>query len=234
MLKNTILICLIVLAGKIFAQSGPEDINDKDYTANRYTDTTINGWKVRVNTRLIEDHRLITTKAEDILQTELQAIEKRLPTQVMPYLNETPIWLEFNTPDNQPIQYHVSAKWLAMNFYDTKKESSIEIVVPDYASMPHDSLPLLRMFSYAYMHGVLGTQNKEIEDVYKNAKDKKIYLTTVDGEQIFPFKSRTDYFVSISTAYFGDVAYAPYNRKKLKEMDPKGYELVEKLWKVKE
>jgi hypothetical protein len=233
-MRKIIFICILLLAPKFYAQPVPGIMYDTEKNGESYTDTSIDGWKVKVNVHLLEDHKLITAKAESILQTELQAIEKVLPSQAMPYLKEMPIWLEFMTPDNQPIQYHNSAKWLSTHGYDPKKESALEIVVTDYASMPHDSLPILRLMCYAYQHRVLGLGNQEIQDVYKNAQDSRIYLVTAGTRKFFPFKSRLDYFASISTAYFGEVAYAPYNRKKLKEMDPRGYELVEKLWKVKE
>ena len=227
-MKNTVLICLIVLVGKVYAQ-----YDGASYSSERYADTLLGGWKIKVNTRLVQDHRLITTKAEWLLATELGSIEKILPSGSIPYLKEMPIWLEFTTPNGHPMQYHRAADWLKKNNYDPNKESALEITVIDYANMEHDSLPLLRLIAYAYMERVLGMKNQEIDEAYKHAKASDLYVTIAGRRKIFSFVSAGDYFASLSAAYFGQLSYEPYNRKKLKETDPRGYELVEKMWKVK-
>ena len=227
-MKNTILICLLFFSAKVFAQT-----DEANYKTEQYTDTLLGGWKVKVNTRLNQDHRLITTKAERLLATELGSIEKLLPPESIPYLKEMPIWLEFITPNGHPMQYHLSANWLKKHDYDPKKESALEITVIEYANIQHDSLPLLHLIAYAYMERVIGLKNQEIEETYKHAKASDLYVTVAGRRKIFSFVSAGDYFASISAAYFGMLSYEPYNRQKLKEIDPRGYELVEKMWKVK-
>src|ERR1041384_2715955 len=75
--------------------------------SEQYQDSSIGGWKIKVNRKLLESHRLITTKAEGILQEELSSIEKLLPAESIPYLKEMAIWLEFSSSNTKSIQYHL-------------------------------------------------------------------------------------------------------------------------------
>ena len=194
-----------------------------------YADTLIGGWKIKINSKLTSDHHLMTTKALGTLTTELAAIEKKLPAESLPYLKEMNIWLEFSTPNNIPVQYHRSAQALAQNGYDIHKESSLEVVAIDYQNLEHESLPLLGPIAGAYHDRVLGANNRQIASGFEHAKESKIYGDST-AKDSFAMKGEFQYFVALSSAYFGEIEMPPFNRSKLKSMDPDGYKLVEKMW----
>jgi hypothetical protein len=164
----------------------------------------------------------------------MSQIEKLLPAQSIPYLKEMPIWFEFANKNGLNLQFHNSAEWLSHHGWDPRKESSIEILVTDYASMPHDSLPLLYLLCRAYHNRVLGDKNSDIKETYDHAKTIQGYLIKYGKKKWFPFRRDLEYFGTISAAYFGGkLSVPPYNKEQLKQIDPNGYALVEKLWKIK-
>jgi hypothetical protein len=203
-------------------------------SSNHYTDTTIRGWKVYVNSTL-DRHPSVVANAYSVLNDELDTIEARLPASAVTELKTVPIWFEYYTRNDKILHYYFeSADKLSEKNLDPRKEGSIEAQMEDYVNMPHDSVPLVKWFAYAYHQQVLGPHNMEIIRAFQHAKASGAYETQMYNREYFPLANARDYFAILSAAYFaGKLSYAPFNKENLKKLDPQGYALIEKMWKVK-
>ena len=231
-----ILVAGLFASGNAFAQTPTPQ--SKDSTRHRPGGAfvkQIRGWKVH-NDPSMKGHRILAEKADSTLNFELGVIEQRIPASVIGELKEIPIWLSLNSHSGKVLHlYQSAANWAKSHpDLDPRMEGYIEIQAPDYVNMPHDSLPLQKWMAYAYHQQSLGMHNQQVAEAFQHAKSSRIYRVQINEQQHFPFKSSHDYFAVLSEAYFGGpLSYAPFDKARLKQMDPQGYEMIEKLWKVK-
>ena len=104
-------------------------------------------------------------------------------------------------------------------------------------------------FSHAYHHKCTqdGYKNKEIMECYEQAMKDKLYdWVRVHGPQgpmakAYACSNAMEYFAELSAAFLGqpdmhsDEEYNkwyPFNRRQIREHDPRAYELLKKMWKV--
>lgn len=119
---------------------------------------------------------------------------------------------------------------------------------------------LLHEFSHAYHHKGCagGYENKEILDCYEAAMKEGLYESVrVHGSQgptakAYACTNAMEYFAELSTAFLGGIPskqkerdnaengegdeefnkWYPFNRKHIREHDPRAYEMLKKMWKV--
>jgi hypothetical protein len=53
-------------------------------------------------------------------------------------------------------------------------------------------------------------------------------------QNAYALVNQLDYFAELSCMYFVGCQYQPFNRKELRAYDPIGYEMIQKMWRVKE
>jgi hypothetical protein len=209
--------------------------SSKSDTTNDYADTTIHGWKVHINASVVA-HPTAFSQTCSLLDKELGAIEEVIPKSALPDLKAIPLWIDYIVPLNTIFKCYVETPdQLIEQGLNPQKAGGVGFQVTEYLNMPHDSLPLLKWLSFTYQYQVLGADNKEIARCFEHAKESGIYVVWVYGRPYFPYGNEVDYFASLSGAYFaGRLTYPPYNKEKLKIFDPVGYEMIEKMWKVRE
>ena len=198
------------------------------FTGGQYSESTVHGWKVHLSTVLKADTKL-SHETDSSLAYELGKIEQALPAHALEKIKQVEIWVELKSKNNVPIQYHTSADWLRESGDNPEKAKDIEFQAMDYATQDHDSLPLLWYFATAYEHRELGFNNPQVTAAFAHAE----HIEDYSSSGTFPFNDANIYFVALSTAYFGAYSNEPYNRTRLKKIDPRGYEMVEKAWNVK-
>ena len=108
---------------------------------------------------------------------------------------------------------------------------------------------MVHELSHAYHHRMLpdGYDNKEVKDCYEAAMKEGLYdLVRVHGVQgptskAYAASNCMEYFAELSTAFLGGTnekeeynKWFPFNRKQIKEHDPRAYEMLKKVWKVDE
>jgi hypothetical protein len=225
---NKLLIAIVTLSGVIPCSSSYAATSD---TSGRYMDTTIRGWKVYVSTEIYNP--LLVSRAYDTLDQELGAIQAVLPPQALSKLMLVSIWLDYTVPPNTVSYYYFeSSDKLKEEGRDLRKEGSIGTQIVDYVNASHDSLPLLKWFAYAYLYRELGLNNFKIIPAFEKAQQSGIYDVRFRNRVMI--RDEMDYFAILSEAYFaGKLSYPPYDREKLKEVDPDGYNMVEKMWGIK-
>lgn len=208
------------------------------WESNKYSDSTIYGWKIKINNNVIADNNSLDAKCTALMMIELKMAEQIFPSAALPYLREIPIWVEMRTPNNQPIQYHRDRTWLSQNGYDPAKANSIELTAPEYINnSKSDSSQIIRALISGYYTRMVGNNNPQLQIAYSNARSNDNYnLTTIKNgvtKNVFSFTTPYDYYLGLSAAYFNISRTKPRSREELKAIDPMGYDKIEILWRVK-
>lgn len=172
-----------------------------------------------------------------LLKTKLKEITEIVPPEPLSILQKIPIWVEWNNPDFPCCCYHPDRKWLEQNGYNVDKENSVEICNPtNFVKWVTEDQPMmiLHELAHGYHDIVLGYEDKYIESCYRNAMTHDLYRSVLyhRGQklQAYAAKNSIEYFAELTEAYFGKNDYYPFTRDELKEYDPKGYEMMQRIW----
>lgn len=230
-MRSSILIAVLLITSICFGQ-------DSDWKNNKYSDTTLHGWKVKVNSNVNNVNDSIYSKCVTLLSTQLQNAAQTFPAASLSHLRSIPIWLELKTANNQPIQYHRNRKWLIKYGYDPSKEDAIELTAREYLNISAtDSTHLYWMLFMGYFYRIIGNNNPQLNFAYRNAKSNSNYNTIVmnDGvsKKVFSFGTAYDYYLALSAAYFNISRSRPKTRDELKAIDSVGYDKIQVLWRIK-
>lgn len=107
---------------------------------------------------------------------------------------------------------------------------------------------MIHELSHAYHFKVLpdGYDNAEIQECYEAAMRDGLYdCVQVHGSQgptarAYACENCMEYFAELSTAFLGGKSdeeynkWYPFNRKQIKEHDPRAYALLKKVWNVED
>ncbi|HEY6171527.1 MAG TPA: hypothetical protein VIX80_04620 [Candidatus Kapabacteria bacterium] len=208
------------------------------WESNRYTDTTIYGWKIKANTNVIAADNSLHAKCITLLTTQLNKAQQVFPPSALPYLREMPIWLEMETPNNVHIQYHHNRAWLSEHGYDPAKANSIELTATEFVQYSQiDTNQIMGILIPGYYTRIVGNNNPQLLLAYNNARSNDNYNSVImkDGKSksIFSFGTAYDYYLALSASYFNISRSKPKTREELKAIDPIGYDKIEILWRVK-
>lgn len=204
----------------------------------RYDERRIEGWSVRVNHRLLADEGL-SRETLRLLADHLYRITRAVPAAPLAKLREVPIWVELAHPKHPCMCYHPSAGWLRDNQMNPAKARGVELSnAKNFLAWTHDQpWMVLHELAHAYHDRVLGFDNEHVRDGYRAAKESKGYerVLHVNGRKVrhYALTNPQEYFAEATEAYFGTNDMYPFVRGELKEHDPRGFELMEKLWEVR-
>lgn len=205
-------------------------------TAADYEVTTIRGWTVHVEKSLDTYPR--KAEALALLDKKLGEVETLVPPAALPTLKEVPIWMSRNVTPGAC--YHPSAGWLKDNGRVVEMERSIELQnVDNFIDWsPTQPLMMLHELSHAWQHRTQpqGYDNADIKAAYDAAKAsgkyEKVRHANGKEQRHYALTNPMEYFAECSEAYFGRNDFQPFDRAELKEFDPTGYAMVEKVWKI--
>ena len=97
---------------------------------------------------------------------------------------------------------------------------------------------LFHSLANAYHLGQWPEREPAIYDAWEHAKEANLYqnVRNVETKEIVPtafaLRNQLAYFGELSCMYFYKCEYEPANRKQLREYDPVGYEMIERMWNV--
>lgn len=147
--------------------------------------------------------------------------------------------------------FHPDKEWLVENGLCPDKAKCIEINDgTGYKKDIHYWGPggvMIHELSHAYHNRMLneGYSNKEIQECYNLAMKEGLYeCVKVHGPQgptakAYACTNCMEYFAELSTAFLGGTdddaefnKWYPFNRKQIKEHDPRAYNLLARLWKI--
>jgi hypothetical protein len=236
-MKPCITACLLILAGANAAHSA-----EPPMVAGRQT-RQIKGWTVFISDELLEKEKIQTTRALELLTTQLAEIVRVVPASALAELRKVPLWISPEYAGTEPrAEYHPSAVWLLLHKRNPAMATAVEftnvrIFERETRRMPNFALHEL---AHAYHDRVLdkGFENVEIKAAYKRAKSGGLYDRVEqrfgDGRsanvRAYAITNQQEYFAECTEAFFSTNDFFPFTQGELARHDPAMFELLKKLW----
>ncbi len=210
---------------------------DPRLAVSGYQDRTIAGWPVRISDKLIRDQNAATQRALELLKEQLEVITTLLPADVLAQLQSVPIWMSPEYKGVRPTaEYHPDVGWLRKvgrrpELAQCVELTNIDIFEKEYHRMP---MMILHELAHAYHHQVLGFDDPRIKAAYErvaaNGSYDSVQRNNGKVERAYGMNNHKEYFAESSEAFFGTNDFYPFNRKQLKQHDPKMDKLLSELW----
>jgi hypothetical protein len=235
--------------------TGEIDPTPLDTTDKKYKKTYIGGWPVKCEACWHGNDQDVKKQ----LERDMNIAGSCFPTEARKLLKkDTYIWVNRSLtygPAACPevgsgLCFHPDPNWLVENGCHAEKGKCVELYdIVEYCETSEHWGPggvLIHELSHAYHNKFLpeGYDNPEIEACYQAAMKEGLYdCVRVHGTQgpearAYACQDAMEYFAELSTAFLGgldDTEYNkwyPFNRKQLKEHDPRAYELLKRVWKI--
>jgi len=248
-MKKSLIVLLVALAwaaGPLAGRSAdapalkPADRKTSYDPTDQYETRRLEGWKILVNKRLLtDDNRALREKTLRMLGDQLFQITRVVPEEALGKLRKIPIWVELKEPHHPCMCYHPDAKWLRGHDMNPEKAGAVELANArnfDSWTLPQPWM-VLHELAHGYHHQVLGFDNAEVQACYDAAVSAKLYdsVLNVRGGKTrhYALNNAKEYFAEMTEAYFGTNDFYPFVRGELKKVDPRMYDLLEKVWGVR-
>jgi hypothetical protein len=206
-----------------------------------YAEQAVEGWKVLVNRALLADDRqALRERTIKVLAEHLFRISRVVPTVSLEKLREVPIWIEQAHPRHPCLCYHASPDWLREHDMNPQKAGAVEIAnCANFLTWTiNQPWMVLHELAHAFHHRVVGHNHAELKMAYRQALESKAYdsVLHIRGERRrhYALNNDQEYFAEATEAYFGTNDFYPFVRAELKQHDPQVYQLIERLWLVRE
>jgi len=218
-----------------------------DKNPNGYERRDVEGFTVFVGMSVLQQpHDGFQRAPITALERELNDLKRILHPKIVGILQSIPIWVEWDmrdriSPGAIARYYGGSADTWKKAGGDPRKANNVEILtMRALASIRRPGTPLqqiviLHEMAHAVHHRLLGWDNPELEAIYQQAMDRKLYDKVNDrfgGRG--PAYARTnaaEYFAEVSCAYLDSCNYFPFNHEQLRGHDPSAFKFVERVWK---
>lgn len=234
-LATTVLVTCVVVTWSAGDESPAWDPID------RYAVAQVEGWKVLVHKDLdVADRHTLRADVLRLLTDHLYRVTRAVPPTALEKLRRIPIWIEVAHPRHPCMCYHPSPIWLATHGMNPKKAGAVEIANCKNFLTWTQQQPwmVLHELAHGYHHLTLGDGNAEVKAAYQAAVESKAYESVlhINGrkERHYALTNDKEYFAEASEAYFGTNDFFPFVRAELKQHDPRGFAMIEKVWGVKE
>ncbi len=241
----------IVTAQEAVVDKAPLDTSNK-----YYEEAVLGGWPVFVEPNWHGGNK----ELEERIAKDLENAARCIPEHAREFLrSNTPIYINRSQcygPAACPtvgrgMCFHPGSDWLIECGMNPKKGDCVEMY--DAAGYLDDCClwgcggVLIHELSHAYHHKYPenGFENADILKCYEQAMKDKLYeCVRVHGTQgptakAYACENQMEYFAELSAAFLGGVdpkeefnKWYPFNRKQIKEHDPRAYALLQRIWKV--
>jgi len=204
-----------------------------------HTTRTVEGWKVRVDDRLLHGPDAeLGQRALHLLDDCLYEITLEMQADRLHRLQQVPIWLDRTHGNLTSMQYHPNPAWLSDHGYSTNLAKCVHIPNAALFASPRDHFrqpwAVLHELAHAYHDQVLGFDDPEIKAAWQRFKDGGRYesVLQIDGrmEKHYGLTDCKEFFAEMSEAYFGMNDFFPFNRAELKRAEPELFSLLLKIW----
>lgn len=218
-----------------------------DFTKRLYVVGKAGKLTVQVEKQLMADEPEIAKKALARLDEKLAEAFKAVPKPAQPDLRKLRFFLMYGTKAkdggrNNGLEYFRKNSPKFHKHLDPKWENCIVIYCAENYVQITDFWALKALvheFAHAHQleHGP--EEIPIIRQAWENATKLGLYRKVKDNEgkeieKAYASVNHLEYFAELSCMYFVGCNYQPFNRKELKEYDPTGYAMVQKMWGVKD
>jgi hypothetical protein len=202
-----------------------------------YETRSIEGWTVHIREDLWREQKEATTRALELLQSQLRQIIRVVPGPALARIRTVPLWLTPPIPGvGQTAEYHPDAGWLRANGRDPAMAKGVQFTNIPIFEKENRRMPffVLHELAHAYHDQILGFDNPEIIQAYRNAIASKSYdaVRRWDGQIVraYAMTNEKEYFAESAEALFGTNDFFPTNRAELEKHDPAMAKLLERVW----
>jgi hypothetical protein len=240
-MKRCAVVLLAALAADGLVSPGHSETPKPAYEPNdRYETREMEGWKVLIDKRLLADEqRELRERTLRILGDQLFQLTRVVPEPALGKLRKITIWVELNEPHHPCMAYHPDAGWLREHGMNPDKARCVELAnARNFNSWTlQQPWMVLHELAHGYHHQVLGFENAEVRACYDAAVSAKLYdsVLNVRGgkSRHYALNNAKEYFAEMTEAYFGTNDFYPFVRAELKRVDPRMYDLLEKVWGIR-
>jgi len=211
-----------------------------------YERRNLEGFTVYVNRQVLSHNADgFGRRPLDVLERELGDLKRILVPKIVAVLQEVPVWAEWDDSEKErpgvlARYFYGRAEDLSKFGVDPRKLNCIEVLsLRRLAEIRRPGTALqqiiiLHEMAHAVQHRVLGMQNLELDTIYQQAMERKLYQQVNDrfgrSGKAYASTAAAEYFAELSCAYLDSCNYFPFNNEQLKGYDPEGYKFVERVW----
>jgi hypothetical protein len=222
----------------------PKFVNYRE-PKREYVERAAGGWKVFLESELVDEHAELADAALHRLDTKLGELLRLLPEHSHARLRQLPIYLLLGKEakaggrDNGAEYFQHNAPEFH-EFLDPHWGSSLVIYsARNYVWLDDDWAlrVLIHEFGHAWQLEQWPEKQPDILAAWQNAVDQKLYegVKDLQGgriERAYAVTNQLEYFAELSCAYFFRGEYEPFDREALREHDPMGFAMLEKMWGI--
>ena len=237
-----VLVVVALCASAAAGQTGsPGKGPKKDDAPAGYKKDDLRGFTLYLSSEVLAEDRSSTLarKPLEALERELIVVENVIPADKLKHLKAVPIWVEWD--EEKDLGSGRKGRAVAV-FYgghqanllspnkDQRKLNAVTIMSLKLLTAEHqpktDSGRCVTLHELAHaFHFFVHRNSPLIQQTYRQAMERKLY-----DPELYVATNDREYFAEITCAYLDRLDYHPRNREELKKHDPKGYELMEKVW----
>ena len=212
---------------------------EKPAIPTAHTTRDLEGWKVRVDQRLLEgEAKPIGDRALKLLGAKLVAITVVVPEKALAKLRAVTIELDLDYGGLTSMQYHPSAGWLKDNGYSEELAKCVHIPKVEGFLSPSENhrMPwvVLHELAHAYHDQVLGFEEPRVLAAWKKFKESGKYksVLTSPGHQRehYGLTDQKEFFAEMTESYFGSNDFYPFVTGELKQAEPAIFALMAEIW----
>lgn len=227
------------------AGQSPAPKKKKDDVPAGYRKLVLEGFTLYYSDQVHQEDRASKLKRAPLeaLETELQLVSaafKNLPADKLKKIKSVPIWVEWDEKlalGNGRVGGAVAVflgghqAGLMPRGDDPVKANAVTILSLRSLAAEHqpgtDSgrCVTLHELAHAFHFHVVGIDNPQVRETYRQAMERKLY-----DPALYVATNEHEYFAELSCCYLKKLDYFPRTRDELKKHDPKGYELMHKVW----
>jgi Mlc titration factor MtfA (ptsG expression regulator) len=220
----------------------PVDFNHppRDYVTHR-----IQGWDVLVEKQLADEAPELAKRALARLEKKLGEAVAVLPAAALPDLRRLNVFLLYGPEANaggrkEGLEYFRADAAEHQDWLDPRMARSVVIWSASNYSKISESWALKSLvheFGHAQHLEHWPEDRADIFDTWDRAMKAGLFQVVREEDRDthnpnYAARNHLEYFAELTAIYFVGAHYFPYDRARLKDYDPAGYALLERLWGV--
>ena len=199
-----------------------------------YTETRMEGWTVRVSSRLVAQPELDRLVRLEI-GGQLARVRRQLPAAAVDRLTNVVFWLELDGPVAGGC-HHPSRGWLVENGFNPDKAGGIEFGNARHALDWVRDQPCMALheLAHAYHFQVLGFGDPRPRALYEAARASGRYESVRKAhgkrQRHYALSNEKEFFAEMTESYFGVNDFFPFVYAELEDADPATARGIAELW----
>jgi hypothetical protein len=225
-----------------FAPAKPVNFREPERS---YVATNLNGWTLHLEQELVDRQPVLAQRAARRLAAKLAGVMDLLSPRAQGVLRRLPVFLLLGEESvhgghNNGAEYFQRQAPDHWPLLDRRWRSALVIYsAPNYDQLSEQwaTRVLVHELAHAWQLEQWPEKQPDILGAWEQAVQKGLYLKVkaANGtviERAYANENQLEYFAELSMAYFWRGEYEPLDRAALRERDPAGFAMIEKMWGI--